>query len=490
MKRTESTSIPTAKRRRVDGNPRVAMAPPPTEEQLRRGSEETEVLRLSVHGGGHPSVCTDQPSALGGPAAQNTEPRDDQALVSTESDQFSLRAPELVCTQVDSDDQCHAQVMEEDSDDKEASDDEEDGDESDAQMVDENSDDEEVRDEYYAQVIDKDSKTNCPGKNYSKEEADEVVARWFRSFTKAYDDCLNLRNEILARGDKNARLPSFPLKALPVVTSLCIKSNICYHREYMTHDTSTTTSVLGYRNPRTMLQVFSLRLANYESYPISVYGIFAVRDVLEPRRNLVFNRRREDAVTIEQDFFTLPLCSPCRGMYAPDQALLEVDLWVKKEGDGLPDEQLLSAYVEIYFQSRFDEMRTGRIPGDSCSLEIDFMFLSVSVEAVIQISAKVDHPRHLRFTAFSSGFDHEIVLFGDKFVGGGSLNQHVVAVKEKGKLDVRLQVEKMVFQWTFQDGVAGTVNSPDDSVLEYGQFVVRVLFAPKDLQPVRRPGCW
>uniref|UniRef100_A0A453KQC3 DUF6598 domain-containing protein n=2 Tax=Aegilops tauschii subsp. strangulata TaxID=200361 RepID=A0A453KQC3_AEGTS len=256
----------------------------------------------------------------------------------------------------------------------------------------------------------------------------------------------------------------------------------------MTHDTSTTASILGYPNPRTMLQVFSLRLASDESYPVSVYGIFAVRDVLEPRRNLIFNRRREDAVTIEQDFFTLPLCSPCRGMYAPDQALLEVDLWVKKEGDGSPDEQLLSAYVEIYFHSHFDEMRTGRIPGDSCSLEIDFMFLSLSVVAVIQIFAKVGHPHHLRFTAFSSGFDHEIVLFGDKFVGSGSLNQHVVAVREKGKLDVRLQVEKMVFQWTFQYGVAGTVSSPNNSILEYGQFVVRVLFAPKDLQPVRRHG--
>ncbi|XP_037441418.1 uncharacterized protein LOC119309537 [Triticum dicoccoides] len=463
------------------------MAPPPTEGQLRRGSEDTEILCLSVHGEGHPSVCTDQPSSLGGPAAQITEPRDDHALVSTESDRFSLRALELVSAQLDSDDQCHAELMEEDSDDKDGSHDEEDSDESDAQTADENSDDEEVRDEYYAQVIGQDSETNCPGKKYSEEEAGEVVSRWLRSFNKAYGDCLNLRLEILARGDKNACLPSFPLKVLPVVTSLRITSNICYHREYMTHDTSTTASILGYPNPRTMLQVFSLRLASYESYPVSVYGIFAVRDVLEPRRNLIFNHRREDAVTIEQDFFTLPLCSPCRGTYAPDQALLEVDLWVK-EGDGSPDEQLLSAYVEIYFQSRFDEMRTGRIPGDSCSLEIDFMFLSLSVEAVIQIFAKVDHPHHLRFTSFSSGFDHEIVLFGDKFVGSGSLNQHVVAVREKGKLDVRLQVEKMVFQWTFQDGVAATISSPNDSILEYGQFVVRVLFAPKDLQPVRRHG--
>ena len=49
-----------------------------------------------------------------------------------------------------------------------------------------------------------------------------------------------------------------------------------------------------------MLQVFSLRLASYASYPISVYGIFAVRDDLEPLRNLVFNCPRDDAVTVEQ----------------------------------------------------------------------------------------------------------------------------------------------------------------------------------------------
>jgi hypothetical protein len=169
-------------------------------------------------------------------------------------------------------------------------------------------------------------------------------------------------------------------------------------------------------------------------------------------------------------------------MHVLDHALLEVDLWVKKDGDGSADKKLLSAYVEIYVYSRFDRMLTGQIPSDSCSLEIDYMFLSSSVEAVIQVFAKVDHPRHLRFTAFSSGFDHEIVLFGDKFVGNGNVNQHVVAVKQKGKLDIFLKLEKLVFQWAFKDGVAGTISSPDDSVLEYGQFFVRVLFAPKDLQ--------
>ena len=60
-------------------------------------------------------------------------------------------------------------------------------------------------------------------------------------------------------------------------------------------------STLGYREPRLMLQFYSLHLSSSASYPVSVYGIIAVRDELEPLRNHVFNHpRREDAVTIDQ----------------------------------------------------------------------------------------------------------------------------------------------------------------------------------------------
>jgi hypothetical protein len=50
-----------------------------------------------------------------------------------------------------------------------------------------------------------------------------------------------------------------------------------------------------------MVQIFSLRLSCSEPYPVSVYGIVAVRDNLEPLRNYVFNRPcRDDAVMIDQ----------------------------------------------------------------------------------------------------------------------------------------------------------------------------------------------
>jgi hypothetical protein len=59
-------------------------------------------------------------------------------------------------------------------------------------------------------------------------------------------------------------------------------------------------STLGYRTPEEMLQFFSLRLSSFDtSYPVSVYGIFAVRDKLDKRRNYIFNRPRDAAVVIE-----------------------------------------------------------------------------------------------------------------------------------------------------------------------------------------------
>ncbi|XP_045087329.2 uncharacterized protein [Aegilops tauschii subsp. strangulata] len=234
-----------------------------------------------------------------------------------------------------------------------------------------------------------------------------------------------------------------------------------------------------------MIQIFGLKVTCSEPYPVSVYGVVAVRDDLEPLRNPVFNRPcRDDALVIHQDSLALPLCSPCRGMYIWDKALLEVDLWEKCEGDGSSDKRLLLAHAEIEGQYDLDLMIDGQITGDRCSLVMDYLLLAGSVEVVIQVFAKVEHPHHLRFAAFISGFAHEIVLFDGKFSGDEKLLQHVVAVKAKGKLDVCLELEESLFWWTFEQGAVGAVRSPDNSVLKYGQFDVRVLFAPKDFTVV------
>ena len=75
-----------------------------------------------------------------------------------------------------------------------------------------------------------------------------------------------------------------------------------------------------------------------------------------------------------------------------DRALLEVDLWVKEEGDGSSDKQLLSLYAEFEGMYELDEMLDGEVSSDLGSLVVDYLLLDESVEVVIQVSAKIDRP--------------------------------------------------------------------------------------------------
>ncbi|EEE54901.1 hypothetical protein OsJ_02425 [Oryza sativa Japonica Group] len=219
-------------------------------------------------------------------------------------------------------------------------------------------------------------------------------------------------------------------------------------------------STIGMNEPNDTLQIFSLKLSSNESYPISVYGIFAVRDELDRLRNYVFNRTRDNPVLIEQ---------------------------AESEGGGSDDKQLLSEYAEIENRGLKDPMIYGRIPSDRCLLDVDCMFLLNSVEAVIQVFTKddSDNPHRVRFTAFSSGFDHEIVLYDDRLCKKGKLFQNVVAVKSKEKLVIRLEFEGSTFRWTFQDGAVAAVSSPDDSVSKLFDVVVQII-----QQETKDKLCW
>ncbi|WVZ88128.1 hypothetical protein U9M48_034679, partial [Paspalum notatum var. saurae] len=303
-----------------------------------------------------------------------------------------------------------------------------------------------------------------------------------QSFTKEQEERITLdsRDRYIKfdrRGDDLVPFPPKPLKVLPETTDFCTDRSYCYHREYMTNNTGQTESTLALGGRQQMLQICSLRLSKYksESYPITIYGIFAVRDDLEPLRNYVFNRSRDNPVMIHHDVFALPLCSPCRGMYVLDRALLEVDLWVKKEGDRSNDEKLLSAYVEINVRTCFDKMMTGRIHSDHCLLDMDYIFMDQSIEAVIHVFKTTDDPHDVRFSACSRCFDFGIKLFEGKCVEKGL---HIVVVKAKEKLVVRLELDNSHFDWGFEDGAVGASNYPPGNPI-FNQFYVRVFFAPK-----------
>ena len=73
----------------------------------------------------------------------------------------------------------------------------------------------------------------------------------------------------------------------------------------------------------------------------------------------------------------MPLCSPSRGIYVLNRALLEVDLWVKEEGDVSADKQLFSVYAELNIRGNFAGMRYARIIGNVCNLDIEYNALVV-----------------------------------------------------------------------------------------------------------------
>ncbi|KAF8671566.1 hypothetical protein HU200_049883 [Digitaria exilis] len=337
----------------------------------------------------------------------------------------------------------------------------------------------------YPKVVEEDPidyEMTCPGQSFTNEQVEEVMQKWRDRRSRLMAEFTELYNNILRQGDGIVSYPPKPLKVLPETTYSCVERRYCYHCEYITSDTSTTISTLGFRRPQQMMQVFSLRLSsyNFKSYPISIYGIIAIHDDLEPLRNYVFDCSRDDPVMIHQDYSSaLPLCSPCRGIYVLDHALLEVDLWVKKDGDGLNDEKLLSLYAEINVGLSFDMKFIGRIQSDRCMLDMDYTLLSEGVEAVIQVLTILDSPHHVRFSAFSRCFDNRIVLFEGKCVKKGEIFTHVVTVTAKEKLDIILELENVHLVWSFQDGAAEALSSPNDySILD--QFNVRVFFAPKN----------
>uniref|UniRef100_A0ACD5UPH5 Uncharacterized protein n=1 Tax=Avena sativa TaxID=4498 RepID=A0ACD5UPH5_AVESA len=282
-----------------------------TEERLWHKSGETVGLLASSHGAYYPSSCTER-TDLGCPEdlGELHDPLEEEDVVNshyqpasmwTDSDACAIafRALDLMFPREDSPDDSSdwsdwsAREEECDIDDGQVIDGNNEKDGPGSKIVDEcstqNGCDED--DDYNGYSKEKDKETDCPG----SEVVDDCSTQ---EGSDKDDDC----NGQVKEKDKETNCPA--------------------------------ESALGYRTPEQMLQFFSMCLSSFDPpYPVSVYGIFAVRDELDQRRNYIFNRSRDDAVFIEkQDSFVLPLCSPCRGMYVLNRALLEVDLWVKRKG--------------------------------------------------------------------------------------------------------------------------------------------------------------
>ncbi|TVU49195.1 hypothetical protein EJB05_00493, partial [Eragrostis curvula] len=195
-----------------------------------------------------------------------------------------------------------------------------------------------------------------------------------------------------------------------------------------------------------MLQIYSLKLnlpskaAPSGGGPVHLYGFMAARDLLDPLRNYIFNRTRDDPFII-QDINSDPfiyMSGPKRGVYLQCPALIEYDMWIKTGQDEKDDRTLIDG---AFICSELTYIRgtiTNRIEGgfDGASVDISRALFRGAVEATVEVQIVELAERgdaggsglDLSVSGFVPPIKEEIKLFRGAVDKPCVLNRFVVAV--------------------------------------------------------------
>ncbi|XP_037415130.1 uncharacterized protein LOC119277888 isoform X1 [Triticum dicoccoides] len=205
---------------------------------------------------------------------------------------------------------------------------------------------------------------------------------------------------------------------------------------------------------RTMMQIFSLKLAYTSSYvggPVQLYGYVAVRDLLNPMRNYVFNRTRNDPLVVEHDGF-IQMSGPKRGIRMQAPVLIEFNLKIKTGGEEEGDDQQVIDGVAIFGNriSGHARVNTQRMDGDGGSVDIKFAVLERASEATVQVGiSEIEKGSCLSlclagsYTSPSYVSHGKIQLFDGVITAEASeLSRAVVAVARDSKLVVKLKLSQ------------------------------------------------
>ncbi|CAD6229248.1 unnamed protein product [Miscanthus lutarioriparius] len=223
-------------------------------------------------------------------------------------------------------------------------------------------------------------------------------------------------------------------------------------------------SVPKYAIPDNGMQIFYVKVAQIKEeeglhWPLHVYGLIATRDSIDPRRNLIFHRTRDNCQTVTEEVPFLQLTGPSRAVVLVDPVRFEVQLKSKGRTESedkvicfdILNSQLASGYVG-YCRPR---IFTSHLRCNQSKLEFAFAVLARSVEATIRVEI-VDGawPEHLggRVTTRTASIHHEGIVPADS--GGGrmpvsgsgviELTRRVVCVELSGELEVDVVAFRVV----------------------------------------------
>ena len=210
--------------------------------------------------------------------------------------------------------------------------------------------------------------------------------------------------------------------------------------------------VCGRHSYCAMMQIFSLKLANtsYLGEPVELYGYVAVRDLLNPMRNYVFNRTRDAPFIVGHDGL-IQMSGPKRGIRMQATVVIEFDLKIKTGGEECGDLELIDGVAQFSDRGTgHARVITRRLDGDCGSVDITFALLEQASEATVQVGIseiKQDSCLSLclvgSYTSPSYAARGKIQLFDGVIAAETSeLTRAVVAVAQDAKLVVTLKLSQ------------------------------------------------
>ncbi|WVZ85367.1 hypothetical protein U9M48_032304 [Paspalum notatum var. saurae] len=194
--------------------------------------------------------------------------------------------------------------------------------------------------------------------------------------------------------------------------------------------------------PRSMLQFFSLELANIhvEGGLAALYGYIAARDAVDPLLNYVVNFSREDPVIVEQGSL-INMVGPKRGIDMCDFTLIEYDMRIKIGEQEKDDLQLIDGASIIGPSGSWEYPYTMRIAGDCGACVLTLARFEHAVEASVEVLiSKVQSSFSLSLSCLTSGLDKEIRLFDGAIAESCGLKRSVVAVVVYSLIDLNFEV--------------------------------------------------
>ncbi|XP_047061331.1 uncharacterized protein LOC124668204 [Lolium rigidum] len=129
----------------------------------------------------------------------------------------------------------------------------------------------------------------------------------------------------------------------------------------------------------TALQVYSIKVEKAKlRWPLHVYGMVDIRDAVDHRRNILFNRKRDNCQIITKNDPYLLLTGPSRAIVFLDPAVFEINLKVKGESE---DKEAL--IHQTYWCNGGSRLGVMSCSNKRCKINLSFMELEETVQATI-----------------------------------------------------------------------------------------------------------